>query len=77
MIDNDLRERVAEYLEAKLGPDERMPCPACGGDYGPTMTLSDLSTFEDGYLPPAPLLVGVCLDCGHVVEPVARRWAPS
>lgn len=49
-----------------------MPCPACGGDYGPTKPLSALTTYQDGYLPGAPLLVGVCLDCGHVTEPAAR-----
>lgn len=67
-----LLERVARHLGAPIA-DGRMVCPQCRGDYGPTMPLSDLDTFEDGYLPPAPLLAGVCLDCGHIDEPPTRR----
>ena len=65
---NDLRERVAAHLCTAV-TDDGMTCPQCGGDYGPTMSLDDLATFEDGYLPPAPLLAGVCLDCGYIYEP--------
>lgn len=63
---------VARHFGAAL-TDEGMACPQCAGDFGPTMPLCDLATFEDGYLPPAPLLAGVCLDCGHIYEPPVRR----
>lgn len=64
-------ERVARHLGTILTSTGRMPCPACGGDYGPTLALHELETFELGYLPGSPLLAGVCLDCEHIVEPTA------
>lgn len=68
----DLVQRVAAHIgAASVDDDERMACPGCGGDYGPTMTIDALSVYELGYLPGTPLLVGVCLDCGHIVEPAA------
>lgn len=71
-----LEARVAAHLGATLLDDGGgMQCPRCGGDYGPTMSLEDLATYEDGYLPAAPLLVGVCLDCRHIHEP-AEPYRP-
>lgn len=64
-----LVERVAHHLGAAVRPDGRMWCPACGGDFGPTVPLSALALYELGYLPAAPLLAGVCLDCGHITNP--------
>jgi hypothetical protein len=64
-----LAERVAAHIGTHLTGDGRMPCPECGGDYGPNATLADLAVYENGYLPGAPLLVGVCLDCEHMVSP--------
>lgn len=66
-----LAERVAHHVGAHLGDDGRMRCPVCGGDFGPTIPLGALAAYELGYLPGAPLLAGVCLDCGHVSEPTA------
>lgn len=70
-----LLERTAEHIGATL-KDGTMCCPECGGDFGPSIPLTDLATYELGYLPGAPLLVGVCLDCGYVVEPAPTRIAP-
>lgn len=61
--------RIAKHIGATLTDDDEMACPECGGDFGPTMTREDLATFEPGCLPGAPLLAGVCLDCGHITEP--------
>jgi hypothetical protein len=68
-----LAEQVARHLGTTL-IDGVMPCPVCGGDYGPTVPLSDLAYYELSYLPGAPLLVGVCLDCSHVHEPPVRHY---
>lgn len=62
-------ERVAHHLGAAVGSDGRMRCPHCGGDFGPTVALFALARYELGDLPSPPLLVGVCLDCGHVTHP--------
>ncbi|WP_188197578.1 hypothetical protein [Nonomuraea sp. SYSU D8015] len=78
----DLRARVAVHIgAAELLPDERMRCPACGGDdFGPTSSVYELAVYKEGYLPGVPLLAGVCLedDCGHVTEPrstpVVMEW---
>lgn len=68
-----LAAAVAEHIGAsELTPNGLMRCPNCGGtDFGPTMTLGDLSVYVDGYLPGAPLLAGVCLDCHHITNPAA------
>lgn len=50
-----------------------MTCPRCAGDFGPTMAVYELAVFEDGYLPGAPLLRGVCLDCGYASAPAGRE----
>lgn len=69
-----LAERVAEHIgAASLKPDGQMTCPRCGGDFGPTRCLEALTVYELGYLPGAPLLAGVCLDCGHVTEPKPKE----
>jgi len=68
-----LRVAVAAHIgAAEVLPNGLMRCPNCGGtDFGPTMSLADLAVYEDGYLPGAPLLAGVCLDCHHITEPTA------
>lgn len=70
-----LAARVASHLATTLTPDGRMCCPACGGDYGPTIPLYCLALYELDYLPGAPLLLGVCLDCPFVHEPTAAVTA--
>lgn len=68
-----LAERVAHHLGTTLTNTGVMPCPSCGGDYGPTIPLYVLTRYELGYLPGAPLLAGVCLDCGHVHQPLPHH----
>lgn len=71
---DDLAVRVARHIGA-AGIDEagRMTCPRCAGDFGPTMALFELAVFEDGYLPGAPLLRGVCFDCEYASTPANRE----
>lgn len=66
-----LADRVARHLGTTVTHAGTMPCPACGGDYGPTIPLHLLSGYQLGYLPGAPVLVGVCLDCEHIHRPAA------
>lgn len=72
-----LEARVATHLNTTQQPDGSTPCPQCGGDYGPTMALEDLATYEDRYLPAAPLLCGVCLDCDYTYSPPTPYRAPA
>lgn len=74
-MDADLIERVAEHIGAAQVVEDKMKCPECGGDFGPTLSLGNLSYYTDGYLPGAPLLMGVCLDCDHTTKPTATPWA--
>lgn len=69
---NELQARVAAHIgAASVDAEGRMTCPKCGGDFGPNDTWRSLAVYEDGFLPGAPLLVGVCLDCEHTTEPKA------
>lgn len=81
---SDLFARVALHIGAAgVDHDNVMQCPACKRwDFGPTMTLADLAVYADGYLPGAPLLRGVCLDCEHATDPVGQvgpvgLWTPA
>jgi hypothetical protein len=66
---------VAVHLGTTLSSTGEMPCPKCEGDFGPTIPLYALGVYQLGYLPGAPLLLGVCLDCDHITEPAALKAA--
>lgn len=69
--DSSLLARVSVHIGAAgVTADGHMLCPSCGvADFGPTVPLNTLAVFENGFLPRAPLVAGVCLTCGHVFEP--------
>lgn len=73
MTGTTTREQLAAHVATHIGAitDDTgaMTCPKCGGDFGPTMTIESLAVYENGFLPGYPLLMGVCLDCGHHTEP--------
>lgn len=71
--EHGLLHRVARHIGAAEVVAGQMRCPRCAGlDFGPTEPLATLGYYERGYLPGAPLLVGVCLDCGYITEPKPR-----
>jgi hypothetical protein len=67
----DLRGIVAKRIGAPEITEDRMICPACGGDdYGPNMQPGEMDVWTvDNRLP--LWLRGVCVDCGHVQEPTS------
>lgn len=69
----DLRAIVAERIGAPEITDDRMICPACGGDdYGPTVHPSQLAYYVYDNLLPSYLRGVCCSDrCGHVQEPTS------
>jgi hypothetical protein len=65
----DLIRRLAAHLRAPLD-GETMRCPECGSDaFRASMSLDELQAYDEGYLPGAPFLVGICDDCGHREDP--------
>lgn len=69
-ITADFRDRVARHIGAVIDANADIRCPNCGGtDFGPDVDLASLAVYEDDFLPGAPLLHGVCLDCGHITAP--------
>lgn len=82
--EDDVRQIAAHISAAAFRPDPdqefsvsgwKMQCPACGGwDFGATATLREAVLWlHGGYLPPAPLLGGACLECEHATSPPGRE----